>query len=117
MTGRRLCVADLSDERDTLIEHEDKGRATYEVELVRGFTLRANKSETHWWLNFKLEAQENQPMGHPLTGAAFGGCGVWRDATDRAPCPWCHRPFGADGRADGWAEAAEFHGEIQAAYS
>jgi hypothetical protein len=79
--------------------------------------LRANKSETYWWLKFKLEGAGEPTHGYALTGAAFGGCGVWRDATDRAPCPWRHRPFGADGRADGCAEAAEFHGEIQAAYS
>jgi hypothetical protein len=48
MTGRRLCVADLSDERDTLIEHEDKGRATYEVELVRGFTYSGSCSRATW---------------------------------------------------------------------
>jgi hypothetical protein len=45
-------------------------------------TLRANKSETYWWLKFKLEGAGDLTHGYALTGAAFGGCGVWRDATD-----------------------------------
>jgi hypothetical protein len=56
--------------------------ASGKAAVIASGTLRANKSETYWWLKFKLEGAGELTHGYALTGAAFGVCGVWRDATD-----------------------------------
>jgi DNA invertase Pin-like site-specific DNA recombinase len=79
------------------------------------FPLRANKSERFDCLKFTLEGAGDRSNGNARTSAfllAFFA---------RGPCiygvcwPRCGGTCGGVGRIHGWAEAAQLHGEIQAA--
>jgi hypothetical protein len=84
-------------------------------------TLRANKRETIDWLKFTLECAGERTDGHAFTDAGFAECRDRQYDTRRHSfpntCPRCLSAGGPHGRADEHAEAAQFHGKIQAAHS